>query len=41
LTISRRAADVQVGLALELQRLPGTVAALRAGRIDLAKASSP
>jgi hypothetical protein len=38
LTISRRAADVQVGLALELQRLPGTVAALRTGRIDLAKA---
>ena len=39
LRVSRRSADLKLGLALDLaDRLPGTAAALEAGRIDVAKA---
>ncbi|MDQ1614574.1 MAG: hypothetical protein QOJ60_513, partial [Actinomycetota bacterium] len=40
LTLSPRAAAGRVGLATELARLPGTRAALAAGRIDLSRARS-
>jgi Domain of unknown function (DUF222) len=41
LRVSRRAAEIKLGLAVELaDRLPGTAAALRAGRIDVTKAKA-
>jgi hypothetical protein len=39
LRVSRRSAEIKLGLALDLaDRLPGTLAALRTGRIDVGKA---
>jgi Domain of unknown function (DUF222) len=41
LRVSRRAAEIKLGLAVELaDRLPGTAAALRTGRIDVTKAKA-
>jgi Domain of unknown function (DUF222) len=41
LRVSRRSAEIKLGLALDLaDRLPGTADALRAGRIDLGKAKA-
>ncbi len=39
LTLTMRAADRQLGLAMSLRRLPGTAAALAAGEIDLPRAA--